>query len=148
MIAIDTNILVYAHRADSLHHSAADPPLRALAQSKANWAIPSQCISEFVSVVTNPKIYARPSTLAEAFAQIEAWQGASGFHWITNTPAHVSVYANVCIAAKISGAMAHDARIAAICIENGVSELWTADRDFSRFRGLKVVNPLVNDMPK
>jgi len=37
----------------------------------------------------------------------------------------------------------HDARIAAICLENGVVELWSADRDLGRFAGLKVVNPLV-----
>ena len=43
---------------------------------------------------------------------------------------------------RLTGPAIHDARIAAICIEHGVSTLWSADRDFSKFAGLKIVNPL------
>jgi predicted nucleic acid-binding protein len=49
-------------------------------------------------------------------------------------------------ASKVTGPQVHDARIAALCIQHGVRELWSADRDFSRFKGLKVVNPLVAPM--
>jgi uncharacterized protein len=45
---------------------------------------------------------------------------------------------------QIRGGQIHDARIAAICLQHGVSELWTADRDFSRFPQLKTRNPLVD----
>jgi predicted nucleic acid-binding protein len=45
--------------------------------------------------------------------------------------------------ARLQGGQFHDARIAAVCLENGVSVLWSADRDFSRFKALKTVNPLL-----
>jgi uncharacterized protein len=45
-------------------------------------------------------------------------------------------------AGRIAGPQVHDSRIAALCRQSGVRELWSADRDFSRFAGLKVVNPL------
>jgi len=44
---------------------------------------------------------------------------------------------------QIAGAQVHDARVAALCRQHGVRELWSADRDFNRFVGVKVVNPLV-----
>jgi predicted nucleic acid-binding protein len=37
----------------------------------------------------------------------------------------------------------HDARIAALCLQHGVRELWSADRDFNRFPALRTRNPLV-----
>jgi predicted nucleic acid-binding protein len=46
-------------------------------------------------------------------------------------------------AAKVTGPQIHDARVAALCVQHGVGELWSADRDFSRFPDLTVVNPLV-----
>lgn len=45
---------------------------------------------------------------------------------------------------QITGGRVHDARIAAICIQHSVSELWSADRDFGRFPDLTVVNPLIS----
>jgi predicted nucleic acid-binding protein len=44
--------------------------------------------------------------------------------------------------ALLQGALVHDARVAALCLFHGVRVLWSADRDFSRFPDLMVVNPL------
>jgi predicted nucleic acid-binding protein len=52
------------------------------------------------------------------------------------------VLAGLLRAARVSGPRIHDARIAAICVQHAVTELWTADRDFSRFAGLTTRNPL------
>jgi predicted nucleic acid-binding protein len=57
-------------------------------------------------------------------------------HWTTLKP--------LVAAGQITGGRVHDARIAAICIQHGVRELWSADWDFSRFPGLTVVNPLIS----
>jgi hypothetical protein len=46
---------------------------------------------------------------------------------------------------RVAGAQVHDARIAALCRQHGVRELWSADRDFSRFSGFAVVNPLIDN---
>ena len=73
MIAVDTNILVYAHREDSPFHGAAFERVAELAEGRAAWSIPWPCVDEFVSVVTHPRIYAPPTPLALALDQVDAW---------------------------------------------------------------------------
>ena len=72
MIAVDTNLLVYAHRRDSEWNAAARSALSDLAEGRRAWAIPWPCVHEFVAIVTHPKIYQPPSTIAEAIDQVEA----------------------------------------------------------------------------
>ena len=63
---------------------------------------------------------------------------------LTESAAHCRPCA-VCLSdGRITGAQVHDARVAALCRQHGVRELWSADRDFSRFNGLAVVNPLIH----
>jgi predicted nucleic acid-binding protein len=59
------------------------------------------------------------------------------------TSNHWDVLRRITTAARLAGPAIHDARIAALCLENGVKELWTADRDFSRFPDLSTRNPLM-----
>ncbi len=73
MIAVDTNIMVYAHREDSPWHEPAYARLAELAEGRAAWAIPWPCLHEFLAIVTHPKIYSPPSPLEAALAQVEAW---------------------------------------------------------------------------
>ena len=70
MIAVETNLLVYAHRRDSPWHDAAQRVLAQLASSRAAWAIPWSCLHEFVGIVTHPRIYSPPSTREEALDQV------------------------------------------------------------------------------
>lgn len=141
MTAVDTNILVYAHRQDSPHHRAAARALKELAEGIAPWAVPWPCVHEFLSITTNPRIFKPPSPAEVAIRQVEAWMespslqliGESGRYW----PELRATFLN----GKLQGAQIHDARIHAICRANGVRELWSADRDFSRMRGLTIVNP-------
>jgi uncharacterized protein len=148
VIAVDTNLLVYAHRPESEFHADALTMMRRLTEGTQRWGIPIPCFWEFYAVVTNARIYARPSTTDIAFRQISAWRGSPSFAALSTTANHLHTLEALCVVGKVTGGMVHDARIASICIENGVSELWTADRDFSRLRGIKAINPLVNDMPK
>ncbi len=73
MIAVDSNILVYAHREDSPWHSPAFECLRDLAEGKDPWAIPWPCLHEFLAVVTHPRIYSPPTPLGQALDQVDAW---------------------------------------------------------------------------
>ena len=73
MIALDTNLLVYAHREDSPWHDAAYARLTKLAEGRALWAISWPCLHEFLAIVTHPRIYAPPTPLAAAVDQVEAW---------------------------------------------------------------------------
>ena len=77
----------------------------------------------------------------QAFKLVDA--SARGQAMLTPDPQHWRVLSELTRKAKLQGEQFHDARMATICLENGVSVLWSADRDFGRFRSLKTVNPLV-----
>ncbi|MFN2240141.1 MAG: TA system VapC family ribonuclease toxin [Thermoanaerobaculia bacterium] len=133
---------MYAHREDSEFHEPALEAVRSLAEGAAAWAIPWPCIHEFIAVVTHPKIYAPPTPLAKAIGQVDAWLESPFLRPIGEDPGYWSVARELLTTAKVSGAKVHDARVAALCRRWGVTELWTADRDFSCFRGVRAVNPL------
>jgi predicted nucleic acid-binding protein len=73
VIAVDTNLLVYAHREDSPWHTAASSCITELAEGSASWAIPWPCVHEFISTVTNPSVFKTPTPLDLAFQQLDAW---------------------------------------------------------------------------
>ena len=142
MIAIDTNILVYAHREDSPFHNAAFRRVAELAEGPATWAIPWPCLHEFLAIVTHPRIYAPPTPLTRALEQVDAWLESPTLVLLVESTAHWPTLRALLAASRVAGAQIHDARVAALCRQHGVRELWSADRDFSRFAGLAVVNPL------
>jgi uncharacterized protein len=144
VIALDTNVLVYAHREDAPFHDVAVARITELAEGRAQWCIPWPCVHEFFAIVTHPRIFAPPTPVAKAIDQIEAWLEAPTLILLAESPAHWSELRRLLEMGRISGPQVHDARIAALCIQHGVRELWTADRDFSRFAGLTAVNPLVS----
>lgn len=143
MIAVDTNVLVYAHRAESAFHTAAYACLERLAEGGQPWGLPVSCLHEFLAIVTHPKIFSPASTHEQALAQVDAWLASPTAQVLHSGLQHWQVLSDITRQAKLQGGQFHDARIAAICMENGVSLLWSADRDFGRFKGLKTVNPLV-----
>jgi uncharacterized protein len=142
VIALDTNVLVHAHRRDSTWHVAAAKVVRGLAEGRTPWALPWPCIHEFVAIVTHPKVYAPPSTVAQAVEQVEAWLESPAVVLLTEGEAHWPTLRDLLAGGKVRGPQVHDARVAAICLQHGVRELWTADRDFSRFPELRTDNPL------
>jgi toxin-antitoxin system PIN domain toxin len=144
MIALDTNILVYSHRGDSAFHRAAFETVRKLAESSALWAVPWPAVHEFLAVVTHPGIYSPPTPLKDALRQIRAWIDCPTLTLIGETgEIYFDYLYHLLEVSQAVGPRVHDARIAAICIAHGIEELWSADRDFSRFPGLTVRNPLV-----
>lgn len=143
MIAVDTNLLVYAHREDAAWHDAAYRCLAELAEGRAQWAIPWPCVHEFLAIVTHPRIYAPPTPLPRAIDQVEAWREAPGLVLLSETGGYWEHLRTMLESGRVAGAQVHDARVAALCRHHAVDELWTADRDFGRFRGLSVRNPLV-----
>ncbi|MBI4909596.1 MAG: PIN domain-containing protein [Acidobacteria bacterium] len=140
MIAVDTNVLVYAHRQDTPYHKAAALAIKRLAEGTAPWGIPWPCVHEFLSVSTNPRIFKPPSPPAIAIQQVEIWMESPTLRILGESTGYWNELRGTFLAGKLAGAQVHDARIHAICRASGVSELWSADRDFSRMRGLKIVN--------
>jgi predicted nucleic acid-binding protein len=114
-----------------------------LAEAGSPWAIPWPCIHEFLSVVTSPRVFQKPTPLTHALDQVEAWMQSPLLHLIGEGPTHWKRLRSTLEAGNIVGAKVHDARIHAICADQGAAVLWSADRDFNRFQGLRVLNPLI-----
>ena len=143
MIAIDSNILVYAHRRDSEWHLPAAHLIKGLAEGVNQWAIPWPSIHEFLAIVTHPRIYAPPSTVNQAAAQVDAWLGSASIVLLGESSEHWAELKGLLDKGQVRGPLVHDARIAALCLTHGVTELLTADRNFSRFPTLSTRNPLL-----
>ena len=144
MIAVDTNILVYAHRSDSQFHERAAEALLSLAIGNKPWALPWPCVHEFLAVVTRLGLYDPPTQVETALMQVEAWVAAPSVKLLGETSNYLDVLARLIRRSAVTGLRVHDARIAAICIANGVSEFWTSDRDFHRFP-LTIKNPVAEE---
>lgn len=143
MLAIDSNMLVYAHRADSKWHETAYGCVKSLAEGMKPWLIPWPCIHEFLAIVTHPRIYSPPTPLEAAVKQVRYWLESPSLEVGHESDSYLDTLELILNKSQVVGPQIHDARIVAICVEHSVDVLWTADRDFSRFSGLKVVNPLI-----
>jgi predicted nucleic acid-binding protein len=143
MIALDTNILVHAHRKDASLHNEAASCLRRLAEEPRAWSICFHSLIEFYGIVSHPKIWDQPTSPTQVEDQITAWRESPSLRILVESADDIKKLMVIAKTAKVVGPMIHDARIASCCLVNGVRELWTVDRDFSRFSGLQTRNPLV-----
>ncbi len=141
MQAIDTNILIYAEIESSQHHGPALKILKSLAEGSLPWAIPWPCLYEFLRVVTHPRVFHPPVPLDIALKDLEQLLASPSLFLLAETARHASVLDQTLRQAAATGNLIHDAHIVALCLEHGVSELITGDRDFTRFAGLKTINP-------
>lgn len=142
MIAVDTNILVHAHRAESPWHDAAVACLRELAEGP--WGLPWPCVHEFLAIVTHPRVFDPPSPVDDARKTVDGLLEAPTVHLLTEMSGYWPILSELLAASRVVGPRVHDARIAALCRLHAIDELWTADRDFSRFPGLRIRNPLLH----
>lgn len=144
MIAVDTNVLVYAHRREPTEHAVAYDLMRSLAEGSDSWAIPWPCIYEFFSVVTNPKIWkSAASSPDQAWAQLVVWMESPSIRLLAEPDSFPAVLARFAQRARVRGPIIHDARVAAICLAHGVEKLITGDRDFTLFPELATNNPFI-----
>jgi predicted nucleic acid-binding protein len=117
--------------------------LAKLAEGRSHWAIPWPCIHEFLAIATHPRIFAPPTPLRAALDQVDAWLESPSVVLLAEAEDDWSALNEVVRAGRMAGPRVHDARIAALCLQHGVTELWSVDRDFNRVPRLFVKNPLV-----
>ena len=142
MIAVDTNVLVYAHRRELPDNTEAREAMRALTEGHSAWAIPWPCSYEFLSVVTNRRIWKdEASSPEQAWEQLRVWASSPSAVFIGETENFLGILRRFAQRPRVRGGEVHDARIAAICVAHGVDSLLTRDRDFSLFPELKTLNP-------
>ena len=141
MIGVDTNILVYSVRPEMKFHSQAVRLISRLAEHSDPWAIPWPCAYEFLRVVTHPRVFSPPSETEEALETLEQLRKSPSLVMLGDGPAHFRTMLAIMHQSGASGNLVHDAHIAALCVEHGVSEFYTMDRDFARFPALKITRP-------
>ena len=142
MIAIDTNLLVYAHRSGTVQHIPVQRVFEKLAEQEISWGIPLFCISEFIAVVTRVGKINKPTSnrIARRFLEAlvgdgggEIWQPGYGFH------DRLYGYAEQL---GVVGPRIFDLQIAIAAADNGAIEIWSCDKGFSTIPSLDLVNPL------
>lgn len=143
MIAVDTNVLVYAHHALAPQHSDADEALRDLAEGHAAWAIPVFVIGEFLRVVTHPRgPLRRPTPPAKALEAIDVLLASPSARVLMPGRRYLPLLRGLVADTNTRGEEVFDAQIAALCLEHGATTILTNDADFRQFAGL-TVRPLV-----
>jgi len=118
--------------------------VRECAQAGRPWALPWPCLHEFLAIVTHPNIFKPPAPLDAALDQTAAWLESPNVVLLSEGAGHWQELRASLEQGRVAGPKVHDATVAALCLAHGVRELWTADRDFSRFPSLRAVNPLVD----
>ncbi|MEX2497739.1 MAG: TA system VapC family ribonuclease toxin [Wenzhouxiangellaceae bacterium] len=144
MIAIDTNILVYAHRPEFVLHQPARILVADLAGGPRPWAVVMHCLIEFAGAVSHPGRFRQPSSPDEIQDQISAWLESPHLILLEDSKIMLNRFLKLLRTGKATGAMVHDAHIAAACLAGGADELLTCDRDYARFPALATRNPFVN----
>ena len=139
MIALDTNVLVYAHRTEAPKHARALSWLTHLAEGDTPWGLPVFALGEFLRVVTHRSIFSPPSPLAKAIPAMESLLASPSIRLISPGPDYVQHFHALVKTTEATGNLVFDAQIAALCREHGIETLLTEDRDFSRFPGLRLI---------
>ena len=138
MIAVDTNILIYAHRGETDLHGAAASRLIALSEGVERWAVPVFCVAEFLRLVTHHRVFSPPSTMEQAIAFLEGIVAAPNCDVVRPGPEFFGFLVMAARNADARGNRVFDAQIAALCREHGIGTILTNDRNFPRFESLQV----------
>ena len=141
MVLIDINVLVYAHRRDSLDHAAYRCWVEDQVGSDRAYGMSELVLSGVFRIVTLPGIFKFPTTLGDALRFASALKTRPNCVIVTPGARHWEIFIHLCRAAGVKGNLVPDAYLAALAIETG-SEWVTTDRDYSRFPGLRWRHPL------
>jgi len=141
VIAIDTNLLVYAHRRRVPEHRRARQAIERAAASGAGWGMALPSVVEFWAVVTHPAVEGRPSTGRQASAFVRALVDAGAQVWLPGQGFGERLL-QVAADLGVPGVRVFDLQIALTAFEAGATEMWTHDARFVAMPGLRVVDPL------
>ena len=142
MICVDTNILIYAHRAGTDEHPAAQAVIERAAASRRGWGISLPSIGEFWAQVTHPRFPGGPSTVAEAAGFLDGLLGAGQARVFTPGPDFPERLIDAVRELEIRGPRVFDVQIGLMARAAGATQLWTHDASFVPVAGLRIADPL------
>jgi uncharacterized protein len=141
VIVLDANLLIYSYNRGSSHHARARAWLENTLSSIEVVGLPWQAVSAFLRVMTNPKLPAERFDLEQAARIVDLWLARPNVQVLTPGVGYRPLFRRMVIEGRAAGPRVSDAEIAALTMEYG-GVLYTADRDFARFPGLRWKNPL------
>jgi len=141
MISIDSNVLVYAFKTGDANHLVARETMEKLLNQKEQIAFTDIVMFEFIAQVTLKLGSVPAPSPAQALAQLENWLSAENVSVIRNSPKNFATFNRLCVETGRTGQKIYDAQIAAVCIDNGVTEFITNDKGFENFTELRIRNP-------
>jgi toxin-antitoxin system PIN domain toxin len=141
VIVLDANILLYAYDAASDQHRKGRAWLEQILSGAGPVGLPWQTVTAFVRIVTNPRLSGKRFTPAEAIDVVDQWVDQPNVRLLGPGDQHWNVLRQMIVDGQARGPLVTDAQLAALTVEYG-GVLYTTDRDFSRFPGLRWKNPL------
>lgn len=143
MFVVDTNVLVYAADADSVHHPRCRKLLESWRRQPGGWFLTWGIVYEFVRVTTHPRVMRRPWTGPHAWGFIAVLLASRGLHVLAPTDRHAAVAIQVFSEVPhLAGNLVYDAHTAVLMREHGIRRIYTRDTDFHRFPFLEPVDPI------
>ena len=142
MIIPDSNLLLYAYNLAAPQHTVARNWLEDILSGNELVLFPWPVLSAFLRISTSAHAFQQPLSMDEAIETVNAWMGQSNAMATVATDSHWVVFSKLLRDGNVRGAMTTDAEIAAYAVEHGAT-LYTCDRGFARFPGVKFVNPLI-----
>jgi toxin-antitoxin system PIN domain toxin len=142
VIVLDANILLYAYDDTSPQHAEARVWLNGVFSGHELIGLPWQVVWAFLRLITNSRIFSNCLSMETALGVVQQWMDLRQVRLLAPGERHWGLLRQMLIEGKVRGPLTTDAELAALTIEKG-GVLYTTDRDFARFPGLRWVNPLL-----
>jgi toxin-antitoxin system PIN domain toxin len=141
MILTDANLLLYAYNADVAEHDISREWLETQLSGSDLFCFAWQTLTAFLRISTNPRAFAAPLSTKEATSIVTEWLERPQTVLLTPGEKHWAIFQQLLESGQARGPLVMDAHLAALALEHGAT-LASSDRDFSRFPGLTLINPL------
>jgi uncharacterized protein len=146
VILIDANLLLYAYHPRAEQHTASRTWLETVLSGPQLVRFAWLTLWAFLRIATSPRVFERPLSAPEAAGVVSSWLAAPTAGVLDPGERHWEILRELVEAGQTTGPLVMDAALAAIAVEHGAT-LYTTDRDFMRFPGLRWTNPLVAPAP-
>jgi toxin-antitoxin system PIN domain toxin len=141
VILVDANILIYAYQSSAKEHASSLAWLDEQFAGREQVALPWESLNAFLRLVSNPRVFSEPATMADAWRQVDAWLRMPNVWIPVPTPQHAAIMTELCGASQLAADDVPDAHLASLTISHGL-KLATHDRGFGRFDGLRWFDPI------
>lgn len=141
MIVPDINLLIYAYNDQAPQHTAAKAWWEDLLNGKTPVGLSWLAISGFLRLMTHPRVLAQPLPVVQATTLVRSWLVQAPVRMLQPGSKFPEIFLRQLEQVGTAGNLTTDAQLAALAIEHQ-AELHSNDADFSRFTGLRWVNPL------